>query len=302
MPLIAYEDKKISSKNMAVIHQAIEIINELVAQGHTLTLRQLYYQFVARGYIPNNMKSYKRLGSIISDGRRAGLIDWNHIEDRTRNMRGPANWDSPAQFVREGVSEYDVDWWADQKCRVEVWIEKDALLGLASAACRPWKCNFFSCRGYVSDSEIWGAAQRHSRYSRQGQNTVVLHLGDHDPSGIDMTRDIEERLHLFADRADSIEVRRVALTMAQVEEVQPPPNPAKTTDSRFKGYQRKFGDESWELDALNPTYVDKLVAKHIKPLINQKYWKLAEQLRDDGQARLLQVAEQMDREDQEGAT
>jgi hypothetical protein len=138
---------------------------------------------------------------------------------------------------------------------MEVWIEKDALIGVIDGVCRELDVPFFSCRGYVSDSEMWTAA-----YNRmdKGEQTIVLHLGDHDPSGIDMTRDIRERLDLFSMEAD-IEVRRIALTMDQIDELKPPPNPAKITDSRFEGYAAEYGDESWELDALEPQYIADLI-------------------------------------------
>lgn len=295
MPLIQYETDKIKGKNRQVVDQANDIIREYSVQGYDLTLRQLYYQFVARDLLANNMKSYKRLGKIISDARRMGLIDWDYIVDRTRFVRGPQSWSSPAEIVESCAAQYDVDWWADQDSRVEVWIEKDALVGVLQTACAPWHCPYFSCRGYVSDSEIWASAQRMSSIARKGQTTIVLHLGDHDPSGVDMSRDIEERLLLFASRKDSIEVRRVALTMPQIEEVEPPPNPAKTTDSRFRQYAAKYGDESWELDALDPTYISKLIAAEMGKVINKKHWKRAEEQRDAGRAELAKVAENFDR-------
>jgi aspartate/tyrosine/aromatic aminotransferase len=42
-------------------------------------------------------------------------------------------------------------------------------------------------QGYVSQSEMWGAAERLKKVSR-GKDIVILHLGDHDPSGKDMSR------------------------------------------------------------------------------------------------------------------
>lgn len=293
--MIQYAAKRFTADTLAVIASANAIIDEYAGQGYDLTLRQLYYQFVSRDLLANNDKNYKRLGNIISDARRAGLVDWDRIVDRTRFIRSPRMWDSPASIVEACAQQFDVDWWAEQSVRVEVWIEKDALVGVLETACAPWHCPYFSCRGYVSDSEIWASAQRMEQVAKRGkQRTVVLHLGDHDPSGCDMSRDIQERLWMFSGCGRrEIEVRRVALTMPQIEEVKPPPNPAKATDSRFEEYREKYGDESWELDALDPTYIGNLIAREMTALIKTPAWERAKQARDAGRARLVELADSM---------
>ena len=98
-----------------------------------------------------------------------------------------------------------------------------------------------------------------------GKRVVLIYLGDHDPSGIDMTRDIEDRLGTFmmGKGASFSGVLRIALNMDQVEEYQPPENPAKSSDSRFKSYVIEFGPSSWELDALEPVVLSKLVEDSI---------------------------------------
>lgn len=280
---IRYIDHAFSPASLEVIEQANEIIADYQQQGFRLTLRQLYYQFVARDLIPNTQRSYKRLGSIISDARRAGLIDWEAIEDRTRNLRSLATWEGPAEIVGACATEFRIDRWADQPCRAEVWIEKDALLGVVEGACNEWRVPFFSCRGYTSDSEIWNAARRLAGYVDDGHKVIVFHLGDHDPSGIDMSRDIADRLALFGCDED-VTVNRIALTMEQVEQHRPPPNPAKVTDSRYEAYQEEYGEESWELDALDPTTLAGLIREHVGRIVDARAWAgSAEQEQDHRQ-------------------
>jgi hypothetical protein len=184
-----------------------------------------------------------------------------------------------------------------------VWIEKDAAIGVIEAVSRANHVPYFSCRGYVSQSEMWAAGTRIGEYLRNGEQVRILHIGDHDPSGLDMTRDITDRLRLFisqdwvnefgwgltdpsehtrgvlrANMRDHMreqgstigdnempwEVRRIALTIEQIEEYGPPPNYAKTTDARFQRYQDETGlDESWELDALEPTVMEELIQDEI---------------------------------------
>src|SRR5262249_33779053 len=160
-------------------------------------------------------------------------IDWNYIVDRTRNLRDLPAWDDPMDVIDAVAQQYRTKRWANQPYYVEVWVEKDALVGIVGRTAERWQVPYFACRGYTSQSELWGAAQRLIRKEQAGKRTVIIHLGDHDPSGVDMTRDTRERLELFGSEAL---VRRIALNMDRVEQYDPPPNPAKFTDSRVEGY------------------------------------------------------------------
>lgn len=290
-----YVQKNFATATMSLIDHANEIIEEYQEKGFTLTLRQLYYQYVSRDLIANDQKEYKRLGSIINDARLAGLIDWEALEDRTRNLVTPSTWDSPESIIQACAMQFTSDWWYGQESYVEAWIEKDALLGVLEAASRPWQIPYFSCRGYTSASEIWGAARRIGQQTGSGRRVIVLHLGDHDPSGIDMSRDIEDRIRLFLtgdDRDDEMfELCRIALTMPQIKQYDPPPNPAKTTDSRFARYQEEHGDESWELDALSPEVIADLIGKHVEREIDQELWKSAKARQEEGREQLKTVSD-----------
>jgi hypothetical protein len=319
---ITNETKRFSEATLEAIDQANEILEEYEQQGYDLTLRQLFYQHVARGLIPNTERSYKRLGSIINDARLAGLIDWDHIVDRTRNVRMLTHWADPADIIDATARSYKVDMWEKQNSYVEVWIEKDALVGVIAGVCDQLDVPYFSCRGYTSQSEMWGAAQRVGQHVQAGKTVTILHLGDHDPSGIDMTRDITDRMRLFIatdyarqrmrqttnwnelsdanqdatfrqwvnEALDRFEVRRIALNMDQIDQYDPPPNPAKITDSRAAGYIAEYGDESWELDALPPDVLSGLVRTHVEGMIEDQAWDDAQEREQDGQRLLRQAS------------
>ena len=259
MPKIQYKEIRFRQSSLDLISLVNEVINDYKAQGYELTLRQVYYQLVARGYIPNNERSYKNVGNLINDGRLAGLIDWYAITDRTRNLRGNSHWDTPSEVIASAKYSYLLDKWEGQPNYVEVWVEKDALVDVVGQACRPLDVPYFSCRGYTSQSEMWMAAQRFRRQDFREQR-IIIHLGDHDPSGIDMTRDIQERLDMFGT---DVYVKRVALTMEQIDFYSPPPNPAKITDSRCDKYIAQYGHESWELDALEPKVITDLIKEQV---------------------------------------
>lgn len=271
-----------------VIRMCNEIIEYYQGLGFTMTLRQLYYQMVSQHNYPNTVQSYKRLGSIVNDARLAGKIDWGAIEDRTRNVRKLPSWTTPESILRAVSEQYREDPWLQQDYAPEVWIEKDALVGVIEGICNRLRVPYFACRGYTSQSETYEAGKRFQWVEASGRRPIVLHLGDHDPSGIDMTRDNADRLMMFA--GVKVKVRRLALNMPQVEEYDPPPNPAKETDARFSGYQEQFGDESWELDALPPDVIASLIEDAVSELIDEHRWAMTMGREEEHKAVLAEIA------------
>jgi hypothetical protein len=289
MPLICYTPKRFTRDSREVIDYANRIIADYDEQGLSLTLRQLYYRFVAADLLPNSNRSYKRLGSIINDARLAGLLDWDAIEDRGRELHGGGGWENPSQLLGAMARGYSRDSWEGQPERVEIWVEKQALEDVIGQAAHERGCAYFACKGYTSQSEMWRAARRFARYIRNGQQPIIIHLGDHDPSGIDMTRDITERINdVFGVR---VEVIRIALNWDQIEQYQPPPNPAKMDDSRFAAYAERFGDESWELDALEPRTMRDLIVETIDEHLDREIYDAVLEREADERRTLEMLAE-----------
>jgi hypothetical protein len=201
MPKELFIERRFSRASKEMIAQANVIIDEYTAQGFVLTLRQLYYQMVARDIIVNTVQSYKRLGSILNDARYAGLVDWSALEDRTRNLESLSHWDDPADAVESIADQYAIDKWQGQAYRPEIWVEKEALAGVVERAASLNDLGYLSCRGYMSASEMYGAAQRIRARRRKGQKSVIIYLGDHDPSGLDMSEnDIPGRFQIFLEK------------------------------------------------------------------------------------------------------
>lgn len=259
--------KNFHGSSLEIIERAQVIIDEMGGKGYKITVRQLYYQFVTKNWLPNTVKSYKRLVSIINDARLAGALDWDSIVDRTRFLRKIPDYTSPRHFALTVADGYAEDLWRNQDNYVETWIEKDALVGVIEGPCDEWRVPYYSCRGYGSQSEMYEAGKRLLDKVMSGKDVTILHLSDHDPSGLDMTNDIQQRLDMFCG-ANRIKVRRIALTMEQIEHYEPPPNPAKETDSRFANYAEQYGDESWELDSLDPEVIADMVSERIQGLLD----------------------------------
>jgi len=161
--------------------------------------------------------------------------------------------------------------WIRQAQRVFVIVEKEALVGVLEGACKAYDVPLLAARGYPSGTVLREFAESDLLPAFDAdQEPIILHLGDHDPSGIDMSRDLEERLTLFCNQ--SVELRRIALNMPQIIALKPPENPAKITDSRFEQYEAQYGTKSWELDALSPAYLDNLLRTEISQVIDQRAW------------------------------
>lgn len=268
MPRTEYRKWKPSSATKPLLNVALTILHDYHDRGYNLTVRQLYYQIVARDLIPNNKGSYNKLVNLVQNARDAGIIDWDFITDRTRSLEQFPKWEDASHFMRSVAPQFHEDWWGGQPQRCQVWVEKEALSEVVATAADRWDVPYLSCKGYSSASAVWEAAQFMRR--SECDDWIILHLGDHDPSGIDMTRDIQERLELYCtptqsdDRTAYVKVKRIALNMEQIQEYNPPPNFAKTVDPRFKEYERLFGDESWELDAIDPDDLVTLIEREIE--------------------------------------
>ena len=316
---------KLSKASLIQLDTINNIIEEYRAEGYKLTLRQLYYQLVSRDIIPNKQSEYNKISKLLKEGRMGGVVDWDAIEDRLRVPYLPYYNSSPRQAIDDAISHYRLDRQKGQDVYLEVWVEKDALSGVLKRITSKYHVNLLVNRGYGSVTAIHDAYERFHERIITGKKTMILYLGDHDPSGIDMVRDIRERISEMLNASSSFvnqfeqwdekeadldrwmdvirdnniikdgddidpsdlafqcsygdyvkevfipsmfKVKPIALTMEQIHEHNPPENPAKLTDPRAEWYVKKYGYKSWEVDALNPKTLNKLLSKNIENEIN----------------------------------
>ena len=259
---------------IGAISEVIEIYSE---KDIRMTLRQLYYQLVAADIIPNDDSVYKKLSTLLTDSRYVGIVDWEAIEDRVRVPRVPSEWDSIPDIVQSAISSFRLPRWEGQEYYIELLTEKDALSSILAPIAHKWHVTFCVNRGYTSATAIYDMFKRVFSEVEKGKKAILLYLGDHDPSGLDMIRDIELRIQEFLVvkgipiNRDGY-VKQIALTTEQVNKYSPPPNPAKITDPRAKLYIQRYGRKSWEVDALPPDVMMSLVEKSIKSYIDIDQW------------------------------
>lgn len=288
-----FVDINFKAESIVMLEKINAILRDYRKLGYRLTLRQLYYQLVSRDIIPNTERSYKNIGRLVSDGRQAGYIDWEMIEDRNRETIFPSHWENPGEIIKSAARSFRIDKWENQEYHIEVMVEKDALSGILEPVCRRFDVRLTANKGYSSSSMMYEIGKRIKNRNSDLKDIVILYLGDHDPSGIDMTRDIEDRLYMYSSMV-CFNIKRLALNWDQIEMWSPPENPAKVTDSRFKKYMSEYGKSSWELDAIEPVTLAGLVETAIKSFIDFDIWRKTEKYEEEMRMELLDIAGRWD--------
>lgn len=263
-----FREKRFKSKSVVLLKRAQAIIAEYEAQSIIMTLRQLYYQLVSRAYLDNTPREYGKLSRLLTDARYCGLVDWDAIEDRVRVPQRPSQFEDISDLVECAKASYRLDRWRGQKYYIELFTEKDALSSILHPITRKWHVYFNVNRGYSSATAMYNTAKRYIREINNEKHLVLLYLGDHDPSGLDMIRDIGSRLEEF--EVDNLQLVHIALTSQQIKKYNPPPNPAKISDPRATEYIAIHGKKSWEVDALKPEVLIKLVENSISRFVDEK--------------------------------
>jgi hypothetical protein len=314
----------------------VKATNEILAQYKVrLTIRQIYYRIISPPYqlFANLMKNYKQFDRVLTRAREKGDVNWRLIEDRARGtLGGDFGYDGVGDFLDTSFDidedQYTRKMWEDQPSYVEVWLEKDALASLVSNVARNYRVLTFPSRGYSSLTKIAEAiCERFYDRFITLKPVLVLHFTDHDPSGLDMSRDAEARvkdyfgrmmneetfIHLRRDHpelshdevhklyeekieefkrrvvgkgwSELFQLKRIALTYDQVKKFDLAPNPTKMICQGRESYVSQFGDECWELDALPPDELERIVDEAVNDHIDQKAWnKTAREIENEKKA------------------
>lgn len=281
MAKIKFREIKLSKANKERLEIINEIIEEYQEQGYVLTLRQLYYQLVTRDIIPNKQSEYAKLSTLLKEGRMGGIVDWDAIEDRLRKPDKPSSFDSPADILNAAIKQYQRPRMEGQPIYLEVWVEKDALSGVLKRVTRKYHVPILVNRGYSSASAMYDSFTRFTENGSEMERPIkVIYLGDYDPSGLDMIRDIKNRITEFAEgqygeyweEIFKFDIEPIALTREQIDFYNPPPNPAKVTDPRAKDFISRHGKTSWEVDALKPEVLNSILNNTILENIDEEIY------------------------------
>lgn len=283
-----FRDWKPVTATRELVAQCVSITEEYMLQGYTLTLRQLYYQLVARDIVPNTEQSYRRISQYCTRARLAGMMDWDAIEDRARQPHRHPQFEDLAELAHAALHSYRLERWKSQPEYAELWVEKDALASVLRPLADEYHVTLMINRGYSSASAMKDCAERIRLWD--DRYCTIFYLGDLDPSGEDMVRDIQTRMNEFDVR---VNVQKIALTMEQVEEHQPPPNPAKLTDPRSEAFIAEFGNSSWEVDALTPPVLSAIIRDALDGVIDADEMEAIKQRESADKKRLREAVDEI---------
>jgi len=272
MSKIQFREPKLGKESLKRVYQINEILEDYERQGYKLTLRQLYYRLVSKNIIANKVAEYDKLSRILTEGRMGGLVDWNSIEDRLRLPSSPYTNDDIEDAINDAHDHYRLDRQIGQENYIELWVEKDAISNVLKKRTMFYGVPLMVNRGYSSTTAMHDAYNRLENAARSGKQTHILYLGDHDPSGLDMVlNDIPKRLN--DDFGTSVTVEHIGITMPQIAQYNPPPNPAKISDPRAGWYISNYGHTSYEVDALEPKDLHLIINDKIENLMDMKVFQ-----------------------------
>jgi DNA topoisomerase VI subunit A len=244
------------------IQQLKTAIYEAAKEDRPMTVRQLFYRLVSDGVIKKSEKEYKTtVVRLLGDMRRNREIPFNWIADNTRWQRKPDTYSDLEQVLEDTAKLYRRAVWQNQDAYVEVWLEKEALSGVLFDVTAEWDVPLMVTRGYPSLSYLHSAGQA---INEEDKPAYIYYFGDHDPSGVDIPRKVEQGIREFAPDAE-VYFERAAVTLSQIDELNLQTRPTKQTDTRAKSFE----GESVEVDAIRPAKLKEIVRACIEQHVNR---------------------------------
>ena len=264
-PINAARPIKRAKATKAQMAERREGLEAIISGMHPMTVRQVFYQATVQGLIEKTEAGYDRVQTLLADMRRDGDLPYHWIVDLTRRRQAKQTYSSIADALGDAADTYQKSLWEDAAEYVEIWLEKDALVGVVLPVTYKYDVSLMVARGYASLSFLSEAADVLSDKDRP---IKIYHLGDFDPSGVNAGEKIEETLNDLAPGAD-IHFERIAVTPEQVSDWELPTRPTKRSDSRARG----FGNISVELDAIDPNRLRALVEEAITRHLSQSDYR-----------------------------
>lgn len=279
-----------------------------------MTLRQLFYRLVSAGELSNTQVEYKRLGKVMTRLREAGDVPFSWMVDHVRSTLKPSSWSGLADFGDTVRRSYRKDLWASMPHHVEVFVEKDAIAGTIQPVTKEYDIALHVCRGYASLSFVGEIAEL---WKESPKPVFAYYVGDFDPSGFDIERDLREKLARYSGltvhrraRVSAADLRlaertrcafmvRLAVLHSDFHTHNLISLPAKQSDNRMKGFVEEHGDSCAEVDALPPTELRRRVRQAIERHIDQERWERLKQVEGLEQQTLLNLVDGWQREETE---
>lgn len=265
-----------------LIGQVKEVLAQYREYG-AMTVRQVFYRLVGQYDYPKDERAYSRLCEAVVKARRAELIDFGSIRDEPEEAHVTGGYDSVADWWRAmkfHAEHYHRDPHERQPIHVELWCEAAGMAPMLAQMVRRYGVDVYSTGGFSSVTVTHSTAERIvERKQYEDRETVFLHVGDYDPSGVSIFNAMAEDICAFvAEEADRegldasgvgypgdtdvdgiFTACRVALTRDQVRSFNLPTAPPKRSDTR----SNNWSGQTCQLEAMAPSDLDRVVTNAV---------------------------------------
>ncbi|MBI9083353.1 MAG: hypothetical protein JEZ11_07125 [Desulfobacterales bacterium] len=285
--------KLFRGRNASTVVPAVHEIVEELADYLPMTVRQLYYQLVAREIIPNRHSEYRNISNVLTKMRRENLLSWDTIEDRSRRLidkRGETDLEAHiAEYSEHLFRYYNRCLVQNQDRYVEIFTEKDALSSIVSEACWQYCVRVVVSRGQISTTFVREYSERAMAAIAKGQIPTILYIGDLDPSGLRIPSTIVETLSTY--HGVSVDLQRIALTIEQIQEHNVPANPdaVKTQDPNYRWFRDQGFTVAAEVDALHPAVLRQTIQDALRRVLDLEDMEQQERIQDRERATLMRL-------------
>ena len=266
---------KRQEKTLLNVRQVLFILEEL-KEYKPLTVRQIFYQLVSKGWWENKENKYTSLSALLKWTRMEGIIPWEDIEDRSRNFQDNSGFYSSEDFIKQEkrlfLTGYRRNRVQTQKVFIELWIEKDALIPIITDVCAQYSVSSVACKGNPSISYLKSFCDRCEFHP--GKKIIVLYCGDFDPTGIQIPKSIEESL--LKMNIHNITVKRIALNMEDtiIYNLVPNYQGINKKDTNTPQFIKQYGTDVFELDGLRPDILTGKIRSAIEAEIDLEEYEM----------------------------
>jgi hypothetical protein len=233
------------------------------------TVRGNMYLVVSHGWLPDTGdKSYDRVQRLLVRLRECGAVPFSWVVDNVRSTIKPSSWSGLADFADTVKDAYRLDFWARLPEYIEIIVEKDTVAGKLAVVTREYDVPLHPIRGYNSTTFCWQIARGWDDITKP---IIIYYIGDHDPSGRDLERDVRVRLERYAKRP--FKWVRLAVNPEHFAQFDIIPLKPKKTDSRYRKFVAKYGTACAEVEAIPATDLREMVRTAIESHIPAGAWK-----------------------------
>ena len=245
------------------------IAAEIALQENPITLRGLFYRVVSAGVLPStDAKHYKRIGRVMTKLRESGVVPFSWLIDSLRSTVKPSSWSGVNDYVETVRDCYRKDFWASLPEYVHIFCEKDAIAGTLAPVTREFDVALSPIRGY---SSLSFAHQIADEWNQIEKPITAYYVGDYDPSGFDLERDIREKLRRYCDVV--FEWVRLGVLREDFDEFDLIRLDPKKSDKRYQAFVEQYGESCAEIDAIPATELRRRIQDAIESHVPSDEWE-----------------------------